>query len=93
MSESPPNYNKIPRLSPAEFLNENQLPLYGLVRNVEEKEYEYLLAGVRITNRLLRPTWEEPTVHKLPGEGILLPQSHVWLGIQPSAEQEALAAN
>jgi len=94
MSELPPSYNKVPRLSPASFLNQNQLPLYGMVRNPEKKDDEYLLAVIKISNHLLRPTWEEPTVHTLPGEGVPLPTRHIWLGIQPSSEQtEALVAS
>lgn len=76
-----PNYN-----------NKDQLPLYGIVYNAEATDYEYLLAGVKITHRLLRPTWEHPTVHHLPGEGERSEQSYVWLGVQSAATQEALMA-
>ncbi|HVV26085.1 MAG TPA: hypothetical protein VHC21_03590 [Candidatus Saccharimonadales bacterium] len=46
MEKSSQNYHSIPRSSAANFLNPHQLPLYGVVYNPEEEEYQYTISGL-----------------------------------------------
>ncbi len=84
MEQLPPNYNKIPRLSPSDLLNVNQLPLYGMVYNADEKEYEYTIAGEAVMMQS-RPFWEE--VIEL--REVHHSTEYVWLGIQRAAASTA----
>lgn len=67
---------------PLNHHDKDQLPLFGQVYSEDTREYEYLLIGIKVANRLLRPTWEQPSARRLPGEGDSNGQRrYVWLGV------------
>ena len=65
MNKLPPDYN-----------SKEQLPLYGLVYNAEEREYEYTIGGIAVM-MASRPFWEEVIeLHEVKHAS-----EYVWLGV------------